>query len=71
MKGVRRHKSGAASFDPNPDDFVVTGRPWLADLTDHPELEFADYERRLVSLQGILQLTTGLPWQFRARPDRA
>ncbi|MGO8914659.1 MAG: polyphosphate kinase 2 family protein [Stellaceae bacterium] len=36
--------------------FVVTGRPRLAGITEHPKMEFADYERRLASLQGALQL---------------
>jgi len=31
-------------------------RPRLADITEHPRMEFADYERRLASLQGVLQL---------------
>ncbi|WOJ88175.1 polyphosphate kinase [Methylocapsa polymorpha] len=36
--------------------FVVTRRPRLADITEHPKMEFADYERRLASLQEVLQL---------------
>ncbi len=36
--------------------FAVSGRPRLKDITDHPVLDFADYERRLTSLQGVLQL---------------
>ena len=38
------------------DDFVVTRRPQLAGITEHPKLDFADYERRLTSLQATLQL---------------
>ncbi len=37
-------------------NFVVTGRPRLAQITKHPKMDFADYERRLMSLQGVLQL---------------
>jgi AMP-polyphosphate phosphotransferase len=37
-------------------NFVVTDRPRLADITEHPKLDFADYERRLTSLQEVLQL---------------
>jgi polyphosphate kinase 2 (PPK2 family) len=37
-------------------NFVVTGRPRLAEITEHPKMEFADYERRLTSLQEVLQL---------------
>jgi len=37
-------------------NFVVTHRPRLAEITEHPKMEFADYERRLASLQGVLQL---------------
>jgi AMP-polyphosphate phosphotransferase len=37
-------------------DFVVARRPKLARITDHPKIDFADYERRLASLQGTLQL---------------
>jgi AMP-polyphosphate phosphotransferase len=37
-------------------NFVVTGRPRLAKITEHPKLDFADYERRLTLLQGVLQL---------------
>jgi polyphosphate kinase 2 (PPK2 family) len=37
-------------------NFIVTGRPRLAEITEHPTLDFADYERRLTSLQGALQL---------------
>jgi polyphosphate kinase 2 (PPK2 family) len=36
--------------------FVVTRRPRLAQITEHPEMDFADYERRLTSLQRVLQL---------------
>ena len=36
--------------------FRVVSRPRLADITEHPRMEFADYERRLASLQGVLQL---------------
>jgi polyphosphate kinase 2 (PPK2 family) len=36
--------------------FVVTRRPRLARITQHPKMDFADYERRLASLQGVLQL---------------
>ena len=37
-------------------NFAVTHRPRLAEITEHPKMEFADYERRLASLQGVLQL---------------
>jgi AMP-polyphosphate phosphotransferase len=37
-------------------DFVVRRRPRLAKITEHPKMDFADYERRLISLQGVLQL---------------
>ena len=36
-------------------NFAVTHRPRLAEITDHPQLDFADYERRLTSLQDALQ----------------
>ena len=53
----RRRKPRAVLLpDTNPRRFVVTRRPHLSKLTDYPELDFADYERRLASLQGVLQL---------------
>jgi polyphosphate kinase 2 (PPK2 family) len=39
-----------------PQNFVVARRPRLADISEHPKMDFADYERSLVSLQGTLQL---------------
>ncbi len=42
--------------DMKPEDFAVRGRPRLAEITEFPAMEFADYERRLTSLQGVLQL---------------
>jgi AMP-polyphosphate phosphotransferase len=39
-----------------PQNFVVTCRPRLAEITEHPKMLFAEYERRLASLQGKLQL---------------
>jgi AMP-polyphosphate phosphotransferase len=39
-----------------PRDFEVTGHPRLAEIAQHTKMEFADYERRLSSLQGVLQL---------------
>src|SRR6202040_4014774 len=39
----------------NSQNFAVTHRPRLAEITDHPQLDFADYERRLTSLQDALQ----------------
>jgi AMP-polyphosphate phosphotransferase len=37
-------------------NFVVTSRPQLTKRTEHPKIDFADYERRLASLQELLQL---------------
>lgn len=37
-------------------NFIVNGRPRLAEIAEHPKMEFADYERRLSSLQEVLQL---------------
>jgi polyphosphate kinase 2 (PPK2 family) len=36
-------------------DFVIVQRPKLAAITKHPKVEFADYERRLRSLQSTMQ----------------
>jgi AMP-polyphosphate phosphotransferase len=36
--------------------FVVRRRPRLAAIKTHPKMDFADYERRLASLQAALQL---------------
>ena len=36
-------------------DFVVTKRPRLSALTKYPVVEFADYERQLISMQATLQ----------------
>ena len=36
-------------------DFIVTGRPRLAAITKHPKVDFADYERRLQSMQSTMQ----------------
>ncbi len=36
--------------------FHVARRPRLAEIVEHPRMDFADYERRLTSLQGVLQL---------------
>jgi len=46
----------AANRTMKPENFVVTRRPRLAELTEHPRMDFADYERRLTSLQEALQL---------------
>src|SRR5262249_12206372 len=59
MKDNRRHRRKPRAVllpYPNPRRFVVTRRPRLSKLTDYPELDFADYERRLASLQGVLRL---------------
>jgi len=37
-------------------EFVVSKRPRLAAVSNHPEVGFADYERRLKSMQDTLQL---------------
>ena len=39
-----------------PQNFVITRRPRLAEIAEHPKMDFADYERSLRSLQGKLQL---------------
>jgi hypothetical protein len=39
----------------NSQNFTVTHRPRLADITEHPQMDFADYERRLALLQEALQ----------------
>jgi polyphosphate kinase 2 (PPK2 family) len=36
-------------------DFIVTGHPHLGAIKDFPTVEFADYERRLASMQETLQ----------------
>jgi len=51
-----------------PRRFQVTRRPWLAEIDEHPKMEFADYERRLTSLQGVLQL---IQQAYLGTPERA
>ena len=48
---------GHASIELNmkAKDFIVIKRPKLANITKHPTSEFADYERRLESMQSIMQ----------------
>jgi polyphosphate kinase 2 (PPK2 family) len=41
--------------EPKSQNFIVAGRPRLGEIADHPKIDFADYERRLTSLQGVLQ----------------
>src|SRR3974390_229944 len=36
-------------------DFIVAKRPRLAAITKHPEVDFADYERRLQSMQATME----------------
>src|SRR6516164_436724 len=38
-----------------PKNFIVVKRPTLAKITKHPTIEFANYERRLKSMQSIMQ----------------
>ena len=52
----------------NTENFVVSGRPRLKDIAGHPVMDFADYERRLTSLQGVLQL---IQQAFLSSGDRA
>ncbi|QBR72947.1 polyphosphate kinase [Beijerinckiaceae bacterium] len=40
----------------NSRDFIMKRRPKLAKITEYPKMEFADYERRLTTLQAVLQL---------------
>jgi polyphosphate kinase 2 (PPK2 family) len=49
-------------------NLAVSRRPRLADVVDHPKLDFADYERRLTSLQGVLQL---IQQAYLGTPERA
>ena len=52
----------------NSQNSVVTGRPRLAEITEFPKMDFADYERRLTSLQGVLQL---IQQAYLKTPERA
>jgi len=52
----------------NPQNFVVIGRPRLAEISEFPKMDFADYERRLTSLQGVLQL---IQQAYLGTPERA
>ena len=36
-------------------DFIVSGRPSLAKISKYPAIGFASYERRLESMQSIMQ----------------
>src|SRR5579862_4527261 len=38
-----------------PKDFLVARRPKLTDIVNHPSIGFADYERRLESMQSVMQ----------------
>ena len=48
--------------------FKVALRPRLSGITEHPKMDFADYERRLTSLQGALQL---IQQAYLGTPERA
>ena len=51
-----------------PQSFHVARRPRLALIAEHPKMDFADYERRLTSLQGVLQL---IQQAYLGTPERA
>ena len=42
-------------LDMKAKDFIVIKRPTLAKITKHPTVEFANYERRLKSMQSVMQ----------------
>src|SRR5262250_2293124 len=44
-------------------DFVVGKRPTLAKITKHPTIEFANYERRLKSMQSGLSIPRLQRWR--------
>jgi AMP-polyphosphate phosphotransferase len=48
--------------------FKVALRPRLSAITEHPKMDFVDYERRLASLQGGLQL---IQQAYLGTPERA
>src|SRR6516164_6602795 len=48
--------------------FIVTRRARLASIKAHPKMDYADYERRLTSLQGALQL---IQQAYLGTPERA
>jgi AMP-polyphosphate phosphotransferase len=52
----------------NSQNFTVTGRPRLTEISEFPKMDFADYERRLTSLQGVLQL---IQQAYLKTPERA
>ena len=52
----------------NTKDFIVGKRPSLAALTQHPKVTFADYERRLQSLQATMQ---SIQQAYLGTPERA
>jgi len=66
--GLRRGAGVSNDHTLRAKAFVVKGRPRLADIVDHPKLDFADYERRLTSLQGVLQL---IQQAYLGTPERA
>src|SRR5262245_4033004 len=49
-------------------NFIVTNRPRLGEITEYPKMDFADYERRLTSLQGVLQ---AIQQAYLGTPERA
>jgi AMP-polyphosphate phosphotransferase len=51
-----------------PQNFLVARRPRLAEIADHPVMAFADYERKLSSLQDVLRL---IQQAYLATGDRA
>jgi polyphosphate kinase 2 (PPK2 family) len=48
--------------------FIVKGRPNLAEINEHGKTGYADYERRLTALQGVLQL---IQQAYLGTPQRA
>src|SRR5215813_2089486 len=49
-------------------NFVVTRRPRLASIKAHTKMDYADYERRLTSLQRALQI---IQQAYLGTPERA
>jgi AMP-polyphosphate phosphotransferase len=52
----------------NAKDFIVVRRPMLAKITKHPTIDFANYERRLVSMQFTMQSIQQAYLGTRAQP---